>query len=77
MQEFHEFNPTASFPNSQNAAIIAAPMAWLLARIPGIKNWNIKGDFVRKKLGFFAEPMVLGMITGVVFGFWQALILST
>ncbi len=68
MQEFHEFNPTASFPNSQNAAVIAAPLAWLLARIPGLKDWNIKGDFVRKKLGFFAEPMVLGVITGVVLG---------
>jgi PTS system galactitol-specific IIC component len=68
MQEFHEFNPTASFPNSQNAAVIAAPLAWLLARIPGVKDWNIKGDFVRKKLSFFAEPMVLGVLTGVVLG---------
>lgn len=68
LQEFHQFNPTASFPNSQNAAVIAAPLAWLLARIPGLKDWNIKGDFVRKKLGFFAEPMVLGLITGAVLG---------
>jgi PTS system galactitol-specific IIC component len=68
LQEFHQFNPTASFPNSQNAAVIAAPLAWLLARIPGVKDWNIKGDFVRKQLAFFAEPMVLGVITGVVIG---------
>ena len=68
LQEFHQFNPTASFPNSQNAAVIAAPLAWLLARIPGLKDWNVKGDFVRKKLGFFAEPMVLGLITGAVLG---------
>jgi galactitol PTS system EIIC component len=67
-QTFHEFNPNASFPNSQNAALIAAPLAWLLARIPGLKDWNIKGSFVRKKLGYFAEPMVLGLITGLVFG---------
>jgi PTS system galactitol-specific IIC component len=68
MQDFHQFNTTASFPNSQNAAVIAAPLAWLLARIPGLKEWNIKGDFVRKQLGFFAEPMVLGVITGAFLG---------
>jgi PTS system galactitol-specific IIC component len=68
LQTFHEFNPTASFPNSQNAAIIAAPLAWILAHIPGLKNWNFKGDWVRKNLGFFAQPMVLGMITGSVLG---------
>lgn len=82
LQTFHEFNPTASFPNSQNAAVIAAPLAWLLSIIPGLKDWNIKGDFVRKKLGYFAEPMVLGMITGIVFGllagfdFWNVLLVG-
>lgn len=68
LQTFHEFSTTASFPNSQNAAIIAAPLAWLLARIPGIKDINLDGKWVKKNLGFFAEPMVLGMITGVVLG---------
>lgn len=67
-QEYHEFSPTASFPNSQNAAIIAAPVAWLLARIPGLKDWNVKGEWVQQRLGFFAEPMVLGIITGTVLG---------
>jgi PTS system galactitol-specific IIC component len=68
LQQFHEFSNTASFPNSQNAAVIAAPLAWLLAHIPGIKDLNLKGQFVKDKLGYFAEPMVLGMITGVVLG---------
>ncbi len=68
LQTFHEFSSTASFPNSQNAAIIGAPLAWLLARIPGLKDWNIKGEWVQKNLGYFAEPMVLGMITGTVLG---------
>jgi PTS system galactitol-specific IIC component len=68
LQTYHEFSTTASFPNSQNAAILAAPLAWVLARIPGLKDWNIKGEWVQKNLGFFAEPMVLGMITGTLLG---------
>jgi PTS system galactitol-specific IIC component len=74
MQDFHEFNPSASFPNSQNAAVIAAPLAWILARIPGLKDWNLKGEWAKKHLTFWAQPVILGMITGIVLGLlgWQA-----
>jgi PTS system galactitol-specific IIC component len=73
-QTYHEFNPSASFPNSQNAAVIAAPLAWLLARIPGINQLNIKGDWVKKNLTWFAQPMVLGIFTGTLLGLlgWSA-----
>ena len=69
LQDFHEFSNTASFPNSQNAFLIAAPMAWVLARIPGLNKVNIKTEWIQDKLGFFAEPIVLGFITGTVLGF--------
>lgn len=68
LQDFHEYSTSASFPNSQNAAVIAAPLAWVLARIPGLKDWNVEGEWVQDKLGFFAEPLVLGMIAGTVLG---------
>jgi PTS system galactitol-specific IIC component len=68
LRDYHGFAPMASFPNSQNAAIIAAPLAWVLAHIPGLKSWNIKLDWTRKNLSFFAQPLVLGMITGTVLG---------
>ncbi len=68
LQDFHEFSSSASFPNSQNAFIVAVPLAWILARIPGLKSWNIQGDKVQERLGFFAEPLVLGFITGLVLG---------
>ncbi len=68
LQDFHGFATTASFPNSQNAAVIGAPLAWVLAHIPGIKSLNMSGQWVKEKLGFFAEPMVLGLITGTVLG---------
>jgi galactitol PTS system EIIC component len=68
-QDYHEFSDTASFPNSQNAAVIAAPLAWLLARTPGLKNLKMEGQWVADKLGFFAEPMVVGVIFGTLLGF--------
>jgi PTS system galactitol-specific IIC component len=68
LQDFHEFSDTASFPNSQNAAIIAAPLAWLLARIPGIKDIKWDGEALHEKVGWFAEPIVLGMMAGTVLG---------
>jgi len=67
-QEFHQFSSNASFPNSQNAAVIAAPLAWILAHIPGVKSFDIPTDWVKKYLTFFAQPLVLGMITGTVLG---------
>jgi galactitol PTS system EIIC component len=67
-QTYHEFNPSASFPNSQNAAIIAAPLSWLLRHIPGIKSWNIRSDRGKGVLSFLAQPLVLGMITGTTLG---------
>lgn len=68
LQDFHEYPSNMSFPNSQNAFILAIPLAWVLARIPGLKDWNIKTEWVQEKLGFFAEPLVLGFITGAVLG---------
>jgi galactitol PTS system EIIC component len=67
-QEFHDYPAIASFPNSQSAAVIAAPLAWLLARIPGLKSFDIPSGWVKKYLTFFAQPLVLGMITGTALG---------
>lgn len=68
-QDFHEYNKIASFPNSQNAAIVAAPLAWLLARIPGIKDIKVEGQWVQDKLGYFGEPVIVGMSFGTILGF--------
>ena len=68
LRDFHEFSSVASFPNSQNAFILAVPLAWLLARVPGLNKVNIKTEWIQEKLGYFAEPLVLGFITGTVLG---------
>lgn len=68
-QDYHEYNKNASFPNSQNAAIVAAPLAWLLARTPGIKDIKVEAKWVQEKMGVFGEPIIVGMVFGSILGF--------
>ena len=57
--------PTISYTSS---IIIAAPLNWLIDRIPGLNkvNFSIKG--VQKYLGVFGDPMMLGFILGCAMG---------
>lgn len=57
--------PTISYTSS---IIIAAPINWLIDRIPGLNkvNFSIKG--VQKYLGVFGDPMMLGFILGCAMG---------
>lgn len=57
--------PTVS---SVSSLIIAAPLNWLLDKIPGINSINLSIKNVQKYLGFFGEPMMLGLILGCVIG---------
>ncbi|MCJ7837368.1 PTS galactitol transporter subunit IIC [Cuneatibacter sp. NSJ-177] len=41
---------------------------WVLERIPGVKNWNVDGEWMKKHLGIFGEPAVLGVILGCGLG---------
>lgn len=68
-QDYHEYNKNASFPNSHNAAVVAAPLAWMLARTPGIKDIKVEAKWVQEKLGFFGEPIIVGIIFGSILGF--------
>lgn len=57
--------PTVSYISS---IIVAAPLNWLIDRIPGLRdvNFSIKG--VQKKIGFLGDPMILGFILGCALG---------
>ena len=41
---------------------------WNLDRIPGVKNWKVDPDTIQKKLGVFGEPIILGLVIGLVLG---------
>ena len=53
--------PTISYTSS---IIIAAPLNWVIDRIPGLNKVNISIRNVQKYLGIFGDPMMLGLILG-------------
>lgn len=57
--------PTISYTSS---IIIAAPLNWLIDRIPGLNKINISIKGVQKYLGIFGDPMMLGLILGCAMG---------
>jgi PTS system galactitol-specific IIC component len=62
--------PGVSLPtmSALSSVIIAAPLNWLLDKIPGINKIDFKVKDAQKYLGFFGEPMVLGLILGCGIG---------
>lgn len=47
-------------------ALLGYPLNWLLDRIPGINKINWSTDNVQKRLGLFGEPMMMGLIIGIL-----------
>lgn len=47
-------------------AILGYPMNWLLDKIPGISKINWSTENVQKRLGIFGEPMMMGLIIGII-----------
>ena len=57
--------PTVSYTSS---IIIAAPLNWLIDRIPGLNKIDFSIKHVQKYLGIFGDPMMLGLILGCAMG---------
>lgn len=62
--------PGVSLPtmSALSSIIIAAPLNWLLDKIPGINKIDFKIKDAKKYLGFFGEPMMMGLILGGIIG---------
>lgn len=67
MQRYFRF-PGISFPHLQSAGymLLAAPFAYVFNKIPFLRKMNLNPDTIRKRLGVLGEPMVLGLIIGIV-----------
>lgn len=62
--------PGISIPHG-NAALwppLAAPLGWLLERIPGLRSINLSPDSIQKRFGTYGEPVILGLFLGLLFG---------
>ena len=62
--------PGVSLPtmSALSSVVIAAPLNWLLDRIPGVNKLDFSVKDAKKYLGIFGEPMMLGLIFGCVIG---------
>lgn len=62
--------PGVSLPtvSALSSLVIAAPLNMLLDKIPGINKINFSVKDAKKYLGFFGEPMIMGLILGGVIG---------
>lgn len=62
--------PGVSLPtvSALSSLIIAVPLNWILDKIPGVNKLNFSLKDTKKYLGFFGEPMIMGLILGGVIG---------
>lgn len=59
-----------SLPTGSTAAFgfVGIPIAWLIGKIPGIKNIHVDPETIQKRFGIFGEPMVVGLFLGMILG---------
>lgn len=67
--------PGISVPHLASAQIlpIAIAINWLIDRIPGLRDINLDTDVIQKRFGVLGEPVILGLVIGIVLGligFW-------
>lgn len=62
--------PGVSLPtvSALSSLVIAVPLNMLLNKIPGLNKINFSVKDAKKYLGFFGEPMMMGLILGGVIG---------
>lgn len=63
--------PGVSLPtvSALSSLIIAVPLNWLLDKVPGLNKLNFSLKDAKKYLGFFGEPIMMGLILGGIIGF--------
>ncbi|MGK8642116.1 PTS galactitol transporter subunit IIC [Brucella anthropi] len=69
VQQFYGV-PGVSVPHLASAQIlpIAIVLNWIMDRIPGINKINISTETIERRFGVFGEPVVMGLIIGLVLG---------
>ncbi len=71
-KKYQDFNdmPGIGVPcgTTVQASLVAIPVMWILDRIPGLKDWDVTPDGIRKRFGLFGEPAIMGLVLGVIIG---------
>lgn len=56
-------------PFCQSFTPFAVAVNGIVERIPGVRNWNIDAEGMKKRFGILGEPLFLGILFGVAIGF--------
>lgn len=69
VQSFYNV-PGISIPHLTSAPGVpfAILVNWIFEKIPGLRDMKADPDTIRKKWGIFGEPVILGLIIGLVLG---------
>jgi len=69
VQKFYGL-PGISIPHLTSAPIVPIAIAtnWVIERIPGLRDAEWDTETIRKRLGVFGEPVILGLVIGLVLG---------
>lgn len=69
VQSFYNL-PGISIPHLTTAPGVpfAIVTNWILDKIPGVKDWKADSDTIQKRFGVFGEPVILGLVIGLVLG---------
>jgi galactitol PTS system EIIC component len=62
--------PGISIPHLTSAPIVPIAIAtnWLIEKIPGVRDWNADTETIQKKFGVLGEPVIQGLVIGIVLG---------
>jgi galactitol PTS system EIIC component len=62
--------PGISIPHLTSAPIvpIAIGVNWLIEKIPGLRDWNADTESIQKKFGILGEPIIQGLVIGLILG---------
>jgi len=69
VQSFYNL-PGISIPHLTTAPGVpfAIVTNWIIDRIPGVRDWKADPETIQKRFGVFGEPVILGLIIGLVIG---------
>ncbi len=69
IQKFFDL-PGVSIPHgwATTSVPLILGLNWIFDRIPGVRNIDIDMDGLKKRIGLFGEPFVLGAILGIIIG---------
>ncbi len=69
VQSFYNL-PGISIPHLTTAPGVPFAIAtnWLLDKIPGVRDWKADPETIQKRFGVFGEPVILGLVIGLVLG---------